>query len=215
MDRLSNLTGQKFGRLYAKNKIILPKHVKYLCECECGNECEVYAFSLKTGRTTSCGCFQVEQVGKRSLKHGHSKPKYISRIYKIWQQMKQRCGNPNAYFYHRYGGRGIKVCERWNKFENFLTDMGEPPSKDHSIDRFPNNDGNYEPSNCRWATRLEQASNQSSPSIKLKEYHINKKNKYKIFVASAKLLANEIKHNCNWNKNCEICRAIAIIRIMN
>lgn len=83
--------------------------------------------------------------------------------YKAWASMKARCSNSKRHNYHRYGGRGICVCERWLKFENFLADMGPRPSPSHSLDRYPNNDGNYEPGNCRWATRVEQAGNRSYP----------------------------------------------------
>jgi hypothetical protein len=85
-----------------------------------------------------------------------------SAIYSVWNTMLQRCINPNAKGYSRYGGCGISVCERWHTFENFLADMGERPSSNHSIDRFPNQNGNYEPGNCRWATKTEQARNTKS-----------------------------------------------------
>lgn len=96
----------------------------------------------------------------RACRHGHAKKGATTRVYKIWDHMRQRCQNKSRNNYARYGGRGINVCDRWNKFDNFLADMGEP-NAEQSIDRI-NNDGNYEPSNCRWATRIEQMRNTST-----------------------------------------------------
>ena len=153
-----DLTKQKFGRLTA----VTPTHrrqgtsVMWECECECGRICLVSSISLRTGNTKSCGCLQKEQrilSGKMHKKHGMCKtPTYIT-----WQQLIQRCENPNHKSYKNYGGRGISVCERWHKFENFYEDMSECP-QGLTIERV-NNDGNYEPSNCIWATRKKQASN--------------------------------------------------------
>jgi hypothetical protein len=128
---------------------------RFLCRCECGNERVVKQSHLRAETIKSCGCLISEITAKRNASHGKSK----TRIYNIWASMKARCFNPKKDKYKYYGGRGVTVCERWrNSFENFLADMGEPPSARHSIDRI-NNDGNYEPSNCRWATPLEQAHN--------------------------------------------------------
>lgn len=110
---------------------------------------------LRSGNSTSCGCLQKEKARARFLTHGQSE----TRLFKIWLQMKQRCFNPNDDKYADYGGRGITVKEPWlSDFEAFRRDMGPRPSDEHSVDRV-NNDGNYEPGNCRWATRLEQAAN--------------------------------------------------------
>jgi hypothetical protein len=116
---------------------------------------------LRNGHTRSCGCLGHEwtKSGKANLKHGQAKKGMISPEHKIWQGIIKRCTNPNNHKWHRYGGRGIIVCNRWKIFENFLADMGERP-KGLSIDRI-NNDGNYEPGNCRWATAKIQANNQT------------------------------------------------------
>lgn len=93
------------------------------------------------------------------VKHGayiNGKP---TKLYRVWLTMRSRCNNPKVYYFHRYGGRGIKVCERWDDFANFKDDMGEPPSPGYSLDRFPNKDGDYEPNNVRWATKEQQANN--------------------------------------------------------
>ncbi len=95
----------------------------------------------------------VVAANKRRTKHGM----YRTRVYRIWAGMKQRCENPNNTAYHRYGGRGIKVCDRWQDFDNFLSDMGDPYDW-QSLDRL-DNDGDYEPGNCRWATTQEQQNN--------------------------------------------------------
>lgn len=124
-----------------------------LCKCDCGNTRITSIYMLKSGQTVSCGCLRVE----RHTAHGLTGkiPEYTA-----WQLMKRRCDTPTCKQYNDYGGRGIKVCERWlHSFENFLEDMGRRPTKYHSLDKYPDNNGNYEKSNCRWATRKEQNSN--------------------------------------------------------
>src|SRR5688572_1683194 len=99
------------------------------------------------------------------IKHGHARDTVSRpRTYNAWLGMRERCRNPKSRAYANYGGRGISVCARWDDYENFLSDMGEPPSKGHSLDRI-NNNGNYEPSNCRWATKSEQQGNQRRSTI--------------------------------------------------
>lgn len=157
--KVKDRTGQRFGRLYViedtgkrdNNRCII-----YKCKCDCGNYTEVPIYRLRTGHTRSCGCL----VKTNGLKHGHSPNGKKSTSYISWYSMKQRCLNPNNRYYKYYGGRGITICERWMKFENFLEDMGERP-KELSLDRI-DNDGNYEPSNCKWSTRKEQQNNRRS-----------------------------------------------------
>lgn len=149
--KYDNLTNRRFGRLIAKKRI----GTKWLCMCDCGTEKLINPSNMKRGLTKSCGCLNRELTAQRS-----TKPFQWRKIpeYKVWQGILQRCENPNDKDYKKYGGRGIEVCEAWHVFDCFLSDMGPRPSNDFSIDRI-NVDGNYEPSNCRWATHIEQNRN--------------------------------------------------------
>lgn len=146
-----DLTGRIFGRLIVikQNGTDKKGHALWLCKCNCGQEKEITSNSLVCNLTKSCGCLRKEKL----TTHGHSKTK----IYKIWTSMIQRCINTKYKEYKNYGGRGIKVCKRWLKFENFLEDVGEKPTG-LSLDRIDNN-GNYCLENHRWATKIEQARN--------------------------------------------------------
>lgn len=155
--RLIDLTGKTFGRLTVLKRDASGggKRVRWICLCSCGNEKSIIGSSLLIGDTGSCGCLAVERLVSRTTTHGLSK----SSEYGVWRTMVSRCHNPNSTRYNDYGGRGISVCARWkDSFDNFITDMGRRPSRNHSIERVDNN-GNYEPANCIWATKLEQGSN--------------------------------------------------------
>lgn len=144
------------GERYARLVVVSQRtSTTWLCRCDCGRVVVVLNHKLKAGHKKSCGCFQRDARILTHTKHGLcGTPEYRS-----WQAMLTRCTNPNTSCFKYYGGRGITVCERWLSFENFLADMGRKPTNDHSIDRYPNNDGNYEKSNCRWATRSQQVNN--------------------------------------------------------
>jgi len=152
-------TGQKFGRLLVvekSNERNKSGNVKWLCVCDCGNTKVLAGSTLKSGDTKSCGCLFIETAankGKAKKIHGMTHTK----IYSIWSNMKNRCNNPNYPKYAAYGGRGIKICNEWNVFENFYKDMGEPlPGL--TLDRIDVN-GGYCKENCRWATQKVQQNN--------------------------------------------------------
>lgn len=131
----------------------------WLCRCACGTKREVEGASLRHGLSVSCGCEKGPAIARARTKHGHTTP--ISPTYWTWQAMRARVKGTNEDGRRYYKGKGIKVCERWKSFVNFLSDMGERP-EGKTLDRFPNKNGNYEPGNCRWATVKQQANNTNS-----------------------------------------------------
>lgn len=166
MTKAIDLAGKKFGRLTVNSCAGSNRHNKVLwnCRCECGKETRVVGADMRAGKILSCGCLHREicsRVCKRSMtKHGLSR----SSEYFIWFGMHARCANPSHISYKSYGAKGVKVCDRWNDFMAFYSDMGRRPTPTHSLER-KDRDGPYEPGNVVWADKIEQANNRSTNRI--------------------------------------------------
>jgi hypothetical protein len=162
--KLIDITGQKFNKLTAiKFSHKVGKISYWIFECECGNKKSIVKSKVVNGYTKACGCQLIESHITHGLAHRPKKnqPKNYPKIYTTWMSMKNRCHNKNEPSYKYYGAKGIFVCDEWHEFENFYNDMGEPPTKDHSIDRIDNSKG-YSKDNCRWATRKQQHYNKTN-----------------------------------------------------
>lgn len=159
------VAGEKLGRLTVVGVGGVNKRGRKLVAftCDCGAAVEYQMTAVSSGNTLSCGCLRRDLLAAKNFKHGHRVREEKTGVktrteYTIWKRMRTRCNDESDRKYPAYGGRGIKCCDRWNDFELFLSDMGERPSLQHSLDRIDNN-GNYEPGNVRWATASQQARN--------------------------------------------------------
>ena len=165
MGTIIEMSGKRYGRLtvIGFSHLYNEREAMWKCRCDCGAIFVSRGTDIRNGHTNSCGCYMKERATEGKTTHGHSQTK----THRIWLGINQRCYDPNHHKYEIYGGRGIKVCDRWRgagKFENFLADMGECPDG-FSIDRHPDNNGNYEPKNCRWATSKQQNRNRRDNKI--------------------------------------------------
>lgn len=161
MAQVIDLTGKRFSRwTVSELSHQMGKMLYWHCVCDCGTKRAVFGADLKRGRSKSCGCLMREEVVKRGTIHGMMR----HPAYRSWIYMRMRCENPRTTGYHLYGGRGIKVCKRWDSFQRFWADMGPTWREGLTIERI-NVDGDYKPSNCRWATWKEQAGNRRTAHI--------------------------------------------------
>lgn len=185
-----DVTGQVFGRLTAVRCVGKVNGVyKWECRCECGRMVIARVAVLRDGSCRSCGCLRVDKLRKMATTHGMTN----TTEHRIWRGLFSRCEIPTDKAYKNYGGRGIKVCERWRDFVNFYADMGPRPSSKHSLDRIDGN-GDYEPGNCRWATSAEQNSN-------------SRRNRYITYLGRSATLSQ-------WAREFGICRSVLRGRLL-
>lgn len=190
------LIGERFGRLLVINKsdtkIVKGGTIKmWECQCDCGKIVIVSTSNLTTGKTKSCRCLAVESLVKRVTKHRQANK---TTEYKIWANMKARCYTPTVKSFKDYGAKGITVCKEWLQgFEYFFADMGKRPSKNHTLDRYPNKTGNYEPTNCRWATWEEQQGNRTNNTW------VEHEDGRKMILQDWANLLNISRHNLSWH----------------
>lgn len=160
--KMTELDKGKFGRLAVLDVFAKGSKLYYHCICDCGKEAFVLKSDLTTGKTKSCGCLKKEVVRSMRLAHGATTNRSRTPEYAAWVSMRERCYNSKHISYKYYGERGVKVCDKWiNSFTDFLADVGPRPSQKHSLDRI-NYDGDYEPSNCRWADWSRQNRNKTN-----------------------------------------------------
>lgn len=158
MPKAIDMTGRRYASITVVGESVRTRDGgrKWFALCDCGKTFEAAGAKIRSGEVITCPPCSKERVRRARTKHGLK----WSAEYRIWTHIKSRCYNEKVPAYKHYGGRGISMCDRWRaSFENFLADMGPRPTSDHSIDRFPDKDGNYEPGNCRWATEVEQQNN--------------------------------------------------------
>ncbi len=159
MPAVIDMTGETFGRytVLAYEGKTKDRKSLWRCKCECGNVRVVLGKHLRSGHTASCGCYAKDRIRETKTIHGHKTKGGASRTYLSWRCMHKRCSDPTWHAFEHYGGRGIRVCDRWADFSAFLDDMGERP-EGRTLDRI-DTDGDYAPANCRWASHSEQVRN--------------------------------------------------------